>query len=111
MDEILIAVPIALVFSAAIVFSFRHKWEQKPNPKQLRLLRAIKDLSPDSYGVPLHDALNISFGSLYVQLTDLEDRGWICSCEGAGGPERGFKPRTYWAVTRVGEAVLDREKN
>lgn len=74
-----------------------------------RVLRAVRDLAPDAYGVTLHEVLGGSLGAIYVALEAMEDAGLVTSRDGPPLPERGGRRKRYWALTIGGAAALREE--
>jgi DNA-binding PadR family transcriptional regulator len=77
----------------------------------LRILRA-----GPAYGLEIMERarldsdgrVSLHQGNTYTILRDLEGRGFLVSHEVDGGPERGYRPRRYYAVTPAGLEELDR---
>jgi len=54
-----------------------------------------------------HDAVDVSYGSLFPALHRLEDRGWLASAWRASEANRRAR---YYQLTRAGRSQLDREE-
>ena len=65
---------------------------------ELQIIRAIRDLGADAYGVPLRKRVGCSYGALYAALERLEEDGQIVSWVAPGGEVRGGRPKRYWRV-------------
>ena len=73
----------------------------------LPILRAVAELEPEAYGVPLRQRLGVSIGRLYVNLNRLKAKGFLTQSYGEPRPERGGRPRQYFALTDAGRAQLE----
>lgn len=76
------------------------------------VLLAVLRLGQDAYAVPIREAIvtqagrSVARGALYTTLDRLEQKGLLRSTLGEPLPERGGRPRRYYAVTSVGVASL-----
>ena len=73
------------------------------------LLEAIKAQQPNAYGFSIMNWINetkgygVSFGRLYMVLSELETKGIITSEWGEATPERGFRRKRLYALASVAE--------
>ena len=76
------------------------------------ILLAIVRLRDEAYGAAIIDHLegrtgrDVSQASTYIVLKRLEEKGFITSTQGGGSPERGGRPKRYFAVSAPGLARL-----
>lgn len=76
-------------------------------------LRAVRELEPNAYGVPIRQAVSamlgrdVSIGSVYATLGQLEDAGLVVSYEDEATPERGGRYKRYWRTTEEGTHALN----
>lgn len=75
----------------------------------LQILRAIRDLGPDAYGVPIRERVGGSFGRLYVALERLRSAGLTYAYEGEATPERGGRRKLCFVLTPDGALALGKE--
>ena len=90
-----------------------------PDPKteimRPLLLRAVRDLQPNAYGVPLHRRLcaetrrDVTFGKMYCVLDAMEAEGLVYSIMGDPTPERGMRAKCFFFLTENGAKVLESE--
>jgi PadR family transcriptional regulator PadR len=79
--------------------------------EQLVLL-AVMRLDQKAYGVPIRLEIeqqaerSVSRGAVYVTLDRLARKGFVRSRQGDPTPERGGRPRRYYAVTDAGLEAL-----
>lgn len=79
--------------------------------EQLVLLAVLR-LGREAYGAAVAAELEertgrqVSQGAVYVTLRRLRERGWLRSHRGDGRPERGGRPRRYYAVGPEGLRAL-----
>ncbi len=79
--------------------------------EQLILLVVLR-LEGDAYANPIREQLDrmagrrIARGALYTALERLEQKGCLRSAMGEPLPERGGRPRRYFAVTTTGLRAL-----
>lgn len=83
------------------------------NDLHRQLLRVIRSLEPEAYGVPIRRALaaegrDVSYGTLYCALADLENEGLVRVEEERGVLEQGRRRRCYRFVTEDGLRELSR---
>lgn len=77
------------------------------------LLMAILRLGGESYGVPIHEALEhatgsfISIGAIYANLERLKDKGFVTSRTGEATQERGGRAKKYFKIEGAGVKALD----
>ncbi|MFC1492926.1 PadR family transcriptional regulator [candidate division KSB1 bacterium] len=80
-------------------------------PEELVLL-AVWKLKDDAYCVPIREQIiettgkNWSFGSVYIPLNRLEEKGLICSNLGDSTPERGGRAKRFYTLTKDGKEEL-----
>ncbi|HEX9800602.1 MAG TPA: helix-turn-helix transcriptional regulator [Thermoanaerobaculia bacterium] len=83
--------------------------------EQLVLL-AILRVGDEAYAEPVRERLgrdarrHVARGALYTVLDRLEQKGFLRSRLGEALPERGGRPRRYFAVTAAGVAALRRTR-
>lgn len=76
------------------------------------ILLAILKLGDEAYGVAIRDHLNIetgtewSFGSIYMPLNRLTNKGYVIKSYGDPIPERGGRRKCFYGVTDRGIAAL-----
>ena len=76
------------------------------------VLLAILQLGDGAYGATVLEELerrtgrSVSDGAVYVALRRLEEKGLVRSYAGAGGAERGGRPRKSLRVEAAGVAAL-----
>ena len=94
---------------------FKQLTMKKPDtlqPFEQLVLTALLTLNQDdAYGVPIHAKACelaeklVNFGSVYVVLDRLEDKGYVSS-RTAPAPERGGKKRRYFKLEPAGQRAL-----
>jgi PadR family transcriptional regulator len=76
------------------------------------VLLAVLRLGEEAYAVPIREAIethsgrSVARGALYTTLDRLEQKRMVRSTLGDALPERGGRPRRYYAVTPSGLASL-----
>jgi DNA-binding PadR family transcriptional regulator len=79
---------------------------------ELLVLLAIVRLGDEAYAVPIREAIaeharrRVARGALYTTLDRLERKGLVRSRMGEPVPERGGRPRRYYAVSASGLSSL-----
>jgi PadR family transcriptional regulator, regulatory protein PadR len=80
------------------------------------VLLAIVRLRDDAYGrailreVQTRLAREVAAGAIYATLDRLEDKGLTSSRLGVGTPQRGGRPRRFYAVESAGLRALDESR-
>lgn len=80
-------------------------------PEELVLL-AIWKLKDNAYCVPIREQIiettgkEWSFGSVYIPLNRLEEKGLINSFLGESSPERGGRAKRFYNLTETGKEEL-----
>lgn len=81
------------------------------------VLLTIMRLGENAYGLAIRSEMEAvagrvpSSGALYTTLDRLERKRLVESSAGAGGQERGGRPRRYVRVTPEGQAILARSRS
>ncbi len=76
------------------------------------ILLTILKLGDEAYGVAIRDHLKRetgtewSFGSIYMPLDRLRNKGYVTKSYGEPVPERGGRRKCFYAVTEEGIAAL-----
>jgi DNA-binding PadR family transcriptional regulator len=87
-----------------------------PGEFEVMVMLAVMRLGEAAYGWTVARELEevagraVSSGALYTTLGRLEQKGFLDAHEGAGGEERGGRPRRYLKVTPAGAAALGRSR-
>ena len=77
------------------------------------VLLAVRSLGEDAYGRAVIRAIEtrwpsrVSPGAVYATLDRLETQQLLQSTLGSGTPERGGRPRRFYAITTTGLAALN----
>lgn len=74
--------------------------------KEQKLLKVIRDLGDNAYGVPIHCTSGMGIGSMYAALNALEEGGYVTSTWGEATPERGGYRKRFYRLTEAGLARL-----
>jgi PadR family transcriptional regulator len=81
------------------------------------VLLALSGLGPESYGVPIHEAVEdamehfVSIGAIYAALDRLEQSGFISSRMGESTLERGGRAKKHFKIEGAGmQALNDAER-
>jgi len=75
---------------------------------EVQVLLAVMRLGENAYGVPIADVIEdasareINTGTIYINLDQLEERGFVTSRLGESTLERGGEARMYFHVTVKG---------
>ena len=75
---------------------------------ELLVLLALIRLEDNAYGVPISEVIedssgrSVSFGSVYITLARLEQKGLVTSTLGEPTAERGGRAKTYFRITTKG---------
>ena len=76
------------------------------------VLLAVARLNGSGYGATLRQELEdrtgreVSVGALYATLDRLAEKGYVASRPGQPEPDRGGRPKRYYALTGTGEDAL-----
>ena len=76
------------------------------------VLLAILRLDDRAYGVTIRSEIaectgrNVAPGALYTTLDRMEEKGILRSWLGEATPQRGGRPKRYFALTKSGRAAL-----
>jgi PadR family transcriptional regulator len=76
------------------------------------VLLALIRLRDNAYGMTIRREIEqqigrpVSLGAVYTTLDRLETKGYIRSTAGTGGPERGGRPRRFFALEPTGHRAL-----
>lgn len=79
---------------------------------ELVVLLAVLQLGEDAYGVPVRDEIErrtgreVARGAVYITLDRLSRKGYLRSWLADATPERGGRPKRYFAVTARGSRAL-----
>lgn len=81
-------------------------------PIEILIMRGVKALGDDAYGITIFDAVrtvyaSMSFGSVYTALERLTWKGYLESRLGEPEPMRGGRAKKYYRVTGPGTKALD----
>ena len=81
-------------------------------PFEQQVLTAIYNLGGEDYGVPIQEKVSmmsgkpVNYGSLYVTLNRLEDKGYLSSEERDAGDQRRGTARRYFRLEGPGLEAL-----
>jgi PadR family transcriptional regulator, regulatory protein PadR len=76
------------------------------------VLLAILRLDKQAYGVTIRSEITLCTGrepapgALYTTLDRMQEKGIVRSWFGAATPQRGGRPKRYFALTKAGRAAL-----
>jgi PadR family transcriptional regulator PadR len=76
------------------------------------VLSELSGLGPESYGVPIHEAVEeavehfVSIGAIYAALGRLERNGFVSSRMGEATPERGGRAKKFFKIEGAGMQAL-----
>lgn len=85
-------------------------------PEELVLLAVLR-LENEAYCVPIREQIiettgkDWSFGSIYIPLNRLEEKGYITSSLGESTNERGGRAKRYYVLTDKGKEILKESRD
>lgn len=98
MPETWISVLLGIIGGIAI-----SAWARKAKVKRRRLLlEAIRKLEPNASTLAIGQEVEGEFhpGWIYSELDSMREEGMLIMCSKTGGPERGFRDRVFYSITR-----------
>ena len=81
------------------------------------VLLTVGVLYPEAYGVAIKDEIEerterkVSVGALQSALIRMEKKGYLSSRHGESSPQRGGKPKRFFAITAYGRKVLEHTRD